>query len=120
VKHFVEELTGDPEARPFGWSTLEALREHPWSGNVRELRNVVESALAMGRVALGDGDARALDETDTPLAYRDARADAIKRFEQAYLTRLLESTQGNASEAARRAKMDRPYLLTLLRKHGLR
>jgi DNA-binding NtrC family response regulator len=121
VRHFVEDLTGDPDARPFGWSTLEALREHPWSGNVRELRNVVESALAMGRVHLGDADAPALDPTSAdPASYRDARSEAIRRFEHAYLTRLIASSDGNASEAARRAKMDRPYLLTLLRKHGLR
>jgi len=33
---------------------------------------------------------------------------------------LIARTDGNASEAARLARMDRPYLLTLLRKHGLR
>ena len=31
---------------------MAALRAHRWSGNVRELRNVVESALAMGSVTL--------------------------------------------------------------------
>ena len=33
---------------------------------------------------------------------------------------LIQACGGNASEAARRARMDRPYLLGLLRKHGLR
>jgi hypothetical protein len=54
------------------------------------------------------------------LPYREARAQAIAAFERAYLGRLSEACGGNASEAARRAKMDRPYLLGLLRKHGLR
>jgi transcriptional regulator with GAF, ATPase, and Fis domain len=52
--------------------------------------------------------------------YRVARADAIAAFERTYLRRLIESTNGNASAAARAANMDRPYLLSLLRRHGLR
>ncbi|MCB9575045.1 MAG: AAA family ATPase, partial [Kofleriaceae bacterium] len=55
-----------------------------------------------------------------PLPYRDARARALHQFEAAYLRALIDGADGNASEAARRARMDRPYLLTLLRKHGLR
>jgi DNA-binding NtrC family response regulator len=53
-------------------------------------------------------------------AYRDARATALHRFEAEYLRTLIDRAGGNASEAARLARMDRPYLLTLLRKHGLR
>lgn len=53
-------------------------------------------------------------------AYRDARAAALTRSEAEYLKDLIASTDGNASEAARLARMDRPYLLTLLRKHNLR
>ena len=53
-------------------------------------------------------------------AYRDARAAALHRFEAEYLRTLIDRSGGNASEAARLARMDRPYLLTLLRKHGLR
>jgi DNA-binding NtrC family response regulator len=80
----------------------------------------------MGELDLGTGAAH----TAQPLAvasngaantpYRDARATALSRFEAEYLRTLIERAEGNASEAARIARMDRPYLLTLLRKHGLR
>jgi DNA-binding NtrC family response regulator len=51
---------------------------------------------------------------------RASRAAALYRFEAEYLRSLIERAGGNASEAARLARMDRPYLLTLLRKHALR
>lgn len=133
VRRFAEELSGDPGVQPFDRQTLTALEAHPWSGNVRELRNVVESAVALGSVVLeGDpsdrpllpsmsGEAPDLDgENLMALPYREARARAVSAFEQRYLRQLTEACGGNASEAARRAKMDRPYLLGLLRKHGLR
>jgi DNA-binding NtrC family response regulator len=117
VRMFVEELTGDPQAMPFGHGAIESLMMHRWSGNVRELRNVVENALAMGELGLADEPGASRSE---PTSYRDARAAAIHRFEHTFLKSLIESCEGNASAAARRAKMDRPHLLTLLRKHGLR
>jgi DNA-binding NtrC family response regulator len=132
VRRFAEQLTGDPNAQPFDSQTLTALEAHPWSGNVRELRNVVESAVALGSVVLEDAataespgqvaldEAAVLPETLLSLPYREARAHAVTAFERAYLRRLTAACGGNASEAARRAKMDRPYLLGLLRKHGLR
>ncbi len=132
VRHFAEQLTGDPDAQPFDRGTLDALEAHPWSGNVRELRNVVESAIAVGTVVL-EGQRLGIESSDAapaPVAsartfsfdvpYRDARALAINEFEAAYLKQLIETCEGNASEAARRARMDRPYLLGLLRKHSLR
>jgi DNA-binding NtrC family response regulator len=132
VRRFAEQLTGDPHAQPFGSSTLAALEAHPWSGNVRELRNVVESAVALGSVVLesdvehetavasAPDDGAGLSERLLALPYREARAHAVAAFERSYLRRLTEACGGNASEAARRAKMDRPYLLGLLRKHGMR
>jgi DNA-binding NtrC family response regulator len=130
--HFVHQLTGAHGPLPFDEKMLESLHRHRWTGNVRELRNVVEATLATGRVVLEssrppaqspDGQAHQALEPSEDLerrAYRDARADAIAAFERQYLGRLIEECAGNASEAARRARMDRPYLLALLRKHGLR
>jgi len=136
VRRFAEQLSGDPHAEPFDPVQLRALEAHPWSGNVRELRNVVESAVALGSLVLEGasperdqvllGATGALVATDRPhdavldLPYREARAHAVAEFERAYLRHLSERCGGNASEAARRAAMDRPYLLSLLRKHGLR
>ncbi|HKU42544.1 MAG TPA: sigma 54-interacting transcriptional regulator [Polyangiales bacterium] len=128
VRRFAEELTGDPGVQPFDRQTLLALEAHPWSGNVRELRNVVESAVALGSLVL-EGDAPQLPAAEgsegdrenlIAMPYREARARAVAAFERVYLRQLTEACGGNASEAARRAKMDRPYLLGLLRKHGLR
>jgi DNA-binding NtrC family response regulator len=121
VEHFAREITGAP-GLPFSEATMAALRAHRWSGNVRELRNVVESALAMGTVSL-DGLASAAPDTSRAGAivpYRAARAEALAAFERRYLRSLIEATGGNASAAARAASMDRPYLLSLLRRHGLR
>jgi len=133
VRRFAEQLTGDVNSQPFDAHTLAALESHPWSGNVRELRNVVESAVAMGSLVLeapprdsaAPSPLLTPDRQDAPASlfeqpYREARAQAVAAFERAYLRRLTEQCGGNASEAARRAKMDRPYLLSLLRKHGLR
>ncbi len=126
VRHFVMEITGQ-DALPFAPQTLDALRAHRWSGNIRELRNVVEAAVAMGEVRLDatrpgyGGGTRSSAQADAPLApYKEARAAVVGDFEKRYLSRLIDECDGNASEAARRAKMDRQYLLTLLRRHGLR
>ncbi len=119
VAHFVERLTGSRELGPLA-GALDALRAQPWSGNIRELRNVVEAAMVMGELSL-DGVPRApAAVTSGPATYRDARAEALHAFEARYLRELVDRAGGNASEAARLARMDRPYLLTLLRKHGLR
>jgi DNA-binding NtrC family response regulator len=122
VQHFARDITGAPSGL-FSEATLSAMRAHRWSGNVRELRNVVESALAMGSISL-EGLAQRAPETVLPAGsitqYRAARAEALAAFERRYLVQLIEATGGNASAAARAANMDRPYLLTLLRRHGLR
>jgi DNA-binding NtrC family response regulator len=121
VEHFAEQVTGIPGLNPLE-DAMPALRRHPWNGNIRELRNVVEAALAMGQLRLDDAyGAGPAGSPPSPLVpYREARARAVAQFEIAYLTQAMFECQGNASEAARQARMDRQYLLALLRKHGLR
>jgi DNA-binding NtrC family response regulator len=101
--------------------TMELLYNHRWSGNVRELRNVVEGALAIGSLSLDGGPPHSAHLRNPGIVpYHRARAEVIHAFERRYLGCLLEVTEGNVAAAARAARMNRPYLRTLLRKHGLR
>jgi DNA-binding NtrC family response regulator len=124
IAHFANEVHGSGASPPFEPALMKELEQHYWSGNVRELRNAVETALAMGRLDL---DSRASPATAQPAGearhlttYKEARAQALHAFERDFLARLMLAANGNASEAARLARMDRPYLLSLLRKHALR
>ena len=54
-----------------------------------------------------------------PMPLRAAREVVLDRFDRHYLTRLLQATAGNATEAARRAGVDRVTMFRLLRRLGL-
>jgi DNA-binding NtrC family response regulator len=51
--------------------------------------------------------------------FQAAKAEAIERFERAYLTEILVKHNGNVSQAAKTAKTERRSLQRLLRKYGL-
>jgi DNA-binding NtrC family response regulator len=123
VDHFTRELGAAGSATEvFGADAIARWQRHPWPGNIRELRNAVESALVVGPGALPEVPADEVRAPDAaPLAsYKDARATLLRDFELDYLQRLMASANGNVSQAARAAKMDRSHLIDLLHRHGLK
>jgi DNA-binding NtrC family response regulator len=105
----------------------EYLERHQWPGNVRELENLVHRALLLDEgpvlsfpevldcgAAARDGDEPAIDRP-----FSEAKARAIARFEQTYVTALLRHTQGNVSLAARLCGKERSRLGKLMKKYGL-
>jgi DNA-binding NtrC family response regulator len=133
VEHFLREAGYQGEVEDvISSSAMQALKEHRWPGNVRELRNFVEAAHAMGEAPHLDSGPRRTDvgtaatgsaialEGLIDLPYSDARTELLDGFERVYLERLIARANGNVSEASRLAKINRGYLNTLLKKHGLR
>jgi two-component system response regulator GlrR len=105
-------------------SFLEQLAHHAWPGNIRELRNVIDRALAMGPWELeapaappADGAAPAVDLSRP---FKEAREAWTATFERAYLVALLGHHDGNIRAAARAAGIDRVHLYRWLARHGLR
>ena len=128
AEHFFKECGGDGSWQGLMTAeTLEKLKTYRWPGNVRELRNWVEATVAMGE----SPELLAMDGRDLPsdspvaesvidLPYKDARNTVLHDFEGRYLGHLMRETKDNVTHAARRARMDRSYLIKLLQKHGLR
>jgi DNA-binding NtrC family response regulator len=126
AEHFFREAGGSqPFHAVFEPSVLEQMGRHGWPGNVRELRSFVEAMVVMGELPtreLGSESPLGL-VLPAPLlekSYAEARAVVLGVFEQRYLSHLLQSASGNVSGAARRASMDRSYLIKLLEKHALK
>ena len=126
VQHFIRQFRPD---RPLtvAEQDLERLQRHPWVGNARELRNVVERACALSRgsqLLIDDAlDERPVSGTAAPdidLPFKEAKAKVVDAFERGYIDALLKRHEGNLSAAARAADIDRKHLRELLRKHGLR
>jgi len=127
-------------ARAISPDALAQLSTRDYPGNVRELKNTVERAAYMcdgpvirsqdlaferllerGREPSGPtAIAGAEDEESTVPEFKEAKRTAVDDFEQAYLARLMAKTGGNLTTAASRAGIERHYLRTLLKKHGLR
>jgi transcriptional regulator with AAA-type ATPase domain len=121
ARFLVEEGVEEPIDRYFPENAVDALMRHAWPGNVRELRNLVASTVAIGAEPALDAAGAPAPATDPEeLNYRDARRRALEEFERRFLTSLLAKCGGNIREASRRARMDRSYLMDLMRRHGLR
>jgi len=107
--------------REFSRGALQKLLLYQWPGNIRELENVVE-----GAVALCDGPVIRVGDLLLPeeqsakqLSFREAKAQMVSKFEREYLVRLVRACGGNVSEAARTAGKNRRALWALIRKHEL-
>jgi DNA-binding NtrC family response regulator len=133
VEHFLREAGYEgPRDALFPQDRMLELEAHRWPGNVRELRNIVDAVLATGEDPMLDTRAPETAAPETPAPgsgerigavlhkpYREARGEVLHEFERRYLTHLLSRSGGNVRGAAREARMDRTYLIELLRRHDL-
>ncbi|MBM3116896.1 sigma 54-interacting transcriptional regulator [Jeongeupia naejangsanensis] len=102
----------------FAPDALEALSTAAWPGNVRQLFNAIEQVCALCTASIVPLALvqRALRQ---PSAEVLSYAEAKRRFELDYLTRLLKLSDGNVADAAKLADRNRTEFYRLLQKHGL-
>ncbi len=117
VAHFVAQARGVEQG--LSPDALAALQEAAWPGNVRQLRSVVEQALAQSVTAQVPATlVRRLihEESEREMAALD---EARRAFEYEYLVQLLETTGGNVTRAARVAQRNRTEFYKLLARHNI-
>ncbi|KIH76468.1 two component, sigma54 specific, transcriptional regulator, Fis family [Geoalkalibacter ferrihydriticus] len=120
ANHFLQKFTSETgkTVGSFSSEALDVLISASWPGNIRQLGNVVEQAVALStsHVISSDLINNAIRETPEDIP---SFADARRQFEQEYLVQLLKITNGNVSHAARLAKRNRTEFYKLLSRHHI-
>jgi len=130
LRLFVEQMVDSDGLvfRRFSVAAQNRLRNYPWPGNIRELKNLVHRLLIMGgdeQVALGEveGELSAGGNTEQPLVKQDLLAmplrEAREHFERAYLQQQLVLCNGKVGQLAKRVGMERTHLYRKLRSLGV-
>ena len=122
AKHFLSQATRrfglPPVAMKSEW--MARLLAYPWPGNVREMENALESAVAMSPE--GTIDPAFLPDPSSPTGAPPAPAkfkEQVAAFERGLIVAALDAAKGNQSEAARLLEIGRATLQDKLRKYGL-
>lgn len=122
LARYVDQHGGAP--RQWSPRALEALCQYAWPGNVRELENVVQQVAVLS-------DAPTIEREDLPFqrippaqassgtSFQQAKAQILAQFEQAHCAELLRRHQGNVTQAARAAQMERRAFGRMLKKYHI-
>ncbi len=120
VEHFLSQLSGSGNRRKsFSPEALEALRNHDWPGNARELRNFVERSMLLSENDIIDVDD--LPPGASPLRtllnkYDRKKYPSLQEMDISYIKWVLEKTNGNKQMAAKILRIDRKTISRLLSK----
>jgi len=118
----------------FSDDALEVLANHEWPGNVRQLKNIVERLVIVSDGGILDS----LDLLDPPQMKQSFGGGSIpetleelkaiknqlleKKYgqtEKAFLIKALKDSEGNITQAAEKAGMQRSNFSTLMKKHHI-
>jgi DNA-binding NtrC family response regulator len=124
VKHFIEKFADSAKRNVEGIrdEALAALKSYDWPGNIRELEHTIERAVLLGRGALVGvedlpGHLVACGESAIVLAQALAKQFTLRDLEREYIGKVLETTHGNKTEAARILGVDRTTLYRKLEEY---
>jgi len=130
LRYYVDRLVDDQRLpfRRFSVAAQNRLRNYPWPGNIRELRNLVQRLLIHGgadEIDLAEIEREIAGQApaDEPLVKQDLLAlplrEAREHFERAYLTQQLQLCGGKVGQLAKRVGMERTHLYRKLRSLGV-
>jgi two-component system nitrogen regulation response regulator NtrX len=136
TQHFLEEICneyGMPVKR-ISDQAVDALKALPWTGNIRELRNMVERLIILSDKIITDGDVKAFANPSAPAPESNGNSaeahtdfNQFKNFqeykdyaEREYIKFKLEKNNWNVSKTADDIDIQRSHLYSKIEKYGLK
>jgi len=131
IQHFVHKYSREMGTQPahFSAESLKAMSEFPWPGNVRQLENVVERAVALSRgrdeITLEDLPREIQEAVATPMPLvrvggEGVSLDAIMaEYEEKMLLQALDNAGWVKTRAAELLKIKRTTLIEKMKRLGI-
>jgi len=115
ARHFLRKYAGENDRPVPGIApeVVEFMLGYSWPGNVRQLENMVEHGVILAK---GD-DLTLADLPHDMLTSTAAEGDTLEAVVKSHVLRVLDQTDGNISEAARRLGIQRTTLYNKLKKY---
>lgn len=136
TQSFLEEICNEygMPVKKVSDSALEALKALPWTGNIRELRNMVERLIILSDKTITDNDVKAFANPSAPVVATAGAAaapqtdfDQFTNFqeykdyaEREYIKFKLEKNNWNVSKTADDIDIQRSHLYSKIEKFGLK
>jgi len=136
TQSFLEEICNEygMPVKKVSDAALEALKALPWTGNIRELRNMVERLIILSDKTITDNDVKAFANPSAPVVATAGAAaapqtdfDQFTNFqeykdyaEREYIKFKLEKNNWNVSKTADDIDIQRSHLYSKIEKFGLK
>jgi two-component system nitrogen regulation response regulator NtrX len=136
TQNFMEEICSDygMPVKKISDAAFDALKALPWTGNIRELRNMVERLIILSDKVITDGDVKAFANPSAPVPATNGTTaapqtdfDQFANFqeykdyaEREYIKFKLEKNNWNVSKTADDIDIQRSHLYSKIEKYGLK
>ncbi|WP_183574564.1 sigma-54-dependent transcriptional regulator [Mucilaginibacter sp. X5P1] len=136
TQNFLDEICNEygMPVKKISDAALEALKALPWTGNIRELRNMVERLIILSDKTITDADVKAFanPSAPAPASSNDSSSsqtdfNQFKNFqeykdfaEREYIKFKLEKNNWNVSKTADDIDIQRSHLYSKIEKYGLK
>jgi two-component system response regulator AtoC len=133
VKHFIEKYNKKENKQIKGITTdvEKEFYNYTWPGNVRELENVIERAVTLtnediisldtiSSLVKKEGNAEPTEDELLSSPYKEARRKALDSFNVKYITKAINKTDGNVTNAAKESGIERQYLQRMLKRYNIK
>ncbi|HEV2206061.1 MAG TPA: sigma-54 dependent transcriptional regulator [Candidatus Acidoferrales bacterium] len=131
AEHFAQQLAHQNNWKPktFSKEAMQALADHAWPGNIRELRNVVERILLLNsgdaveaaavRAALPQANQTAAGHSNGSGSFIGTLANRVEAFERETLLAELKRNRNHMTNTARALGLERSHLYKKCQQLGI-
>ncbi|HNR13386.1 MAG TPA: sigma-54 dependent transcriptional regulator [Thermodesulfobacteriota bacterium] len=120
VFHFIEHYARGKKVHVPG-KIMEALYRYDWPGNIRELQNVIQRFLTVGKLGLEDSITKPHEGRTTIPLPEEIRSleTATDEFERCYIRKVLEENRWSKAKTAAALQIDPKTLYRKMKRVGL-